>query len=684
MDDKDLQEAGHLKRVTQLILGAAYYEDKRVFFEPFLKETEVETYTLFITRRCSCLAYIYKRILADSYERPLKNNHLLTNSAFIDAAVDIADKIATSNFNGKIILVDDSISFGRAVTSILSSFFDALEKRLITKNVLKTNPTENQEWKDDFLKNHVEIHIYMKKNQPDLLSSLQGSIAQIVRVEKQSTWNDFSTRVSELINSADVANAAYVYSSAISKLPAPNETFGWTAVDTVYSGHQQRTFFKAFPSDNPKMICSIRCIPCSVNTKYRIVPFVLLPRLSETLIETIEQTVFTAQASIRTVFNKDLLRIYRENYTLRSRAEFITMYLSQSLLLDFADNYEVTLGEFDYEKVNWTYTFFQKELSAWNGFFNNETLRDKANWLKATEVERLFDNIEIEREFSGLGEIASLVKEKDDKQKILDGFDDVLFSLAVNFERSSQDLIHSNKYLSNQQRISANSNRSNQTLAEFLKEYRTNRNVVAGVDVCKIGLFDLLAATLQMMDAGLMSIVAGYEDYEGNPFLVQRIRVCEQALCVKPRRYYVFFDVLSDLNSGYEWAGPRAYNYVLNTRIKESLQEYLEILQSCKREKNQVKEALESVFKANIDDIKSQTQELVDFLQQLRYCYQTVENWMLGTIRRFKIDSTADEDARLQFLSGNDNDKENQKWTYRNVLFHCYLCKGNKQIDCPF
>lgn len=652
-----------LESVSRKILGDYYFDEIKRFLEPHLSDNE-KCYTLFLTRRCSCLADIYLRIL----NRPaFQRNQLLTNSAFINAAQYIGTKLKKGDYDTCdkpfMFMVDDSISFGRASASVLSEFKSQLIKYAET--------TEKQI--EDFLRKFLRIRVYMKKEQRDLLSPFQRSLTEVVRVESQAKWNDFSTRVSELISNADVANAAFVYSVGTNSLPK-NENDVWQQIETTYQGHKQHTFFKAFPDEqHPEAICSIRYIPCSVTTKYRAVPFFFLPNLNEQQISSLEKPIFKRLKALDSKFSDERYAEYSQNYTLRFRAEFITMYLGQMILMDFADSFHPNLSfdlkYYDSLKVNWTYTFFGN-LECWNYSFPDILVRARSNpseYDRQNNPNDIFEILSKTLIVESKGSSDKAPNTKDDKQiqytfggnkfgvSSEEGAEygskiaDYLFGLAVRYEKTTKDVISQSRYIIESQSNGCDSMRRI-SVSRFLSSLS---EAVSGA----LGLIQLLAFTLQMMDAGLMSVVTRIDDEEEMP-ICQQIRICEQALCVMPRELYAHIDVLNDLSYGYDWADTEIYKMVINVRFKPILQNYIAQLQ----QKNIIE----------IQNSEKLLERLCHFLLCLKKCYQNVGNWTLGIIRRFYIIENKENSFTLAFFTGSD-DNNNPQWNQRHQCFKVYL-----------
>ena len=673
MENEPLKEVS-LELVARTILGH-YYEGVEKFFDDYLLETSEETYTLFITRRCSCLAYIFKRIIENRKGVKIDNNknHLLTNSSFINAAKALSNQIMIGKYP-KIRMIDDSISYGRAITNILDLFSRELKEALLDRVAEPDLVTEA------YISKYVTVHVFMKKDQYNLFSPLHNKITDAKLTEPQHIWNDFSTRASELISNSDVANAAFVFSAAIDQIPKVKNN-RWKKVQSKYHKHQQTAFFYAFPNEKRyKAVCSIRCFPCSVNSKYRIIPFLFLPDLSDEQIDQIERVIFR---KINVFSTKDedgkllepfehKLKMYQKRCWLRLRAEFVTMYLSHALLLSFVENdceIKIDLNNYDYEKINWTYSFFEEEFTCLNNFFNEDTLNDKRLWLSSDDISDLIS--EVLEDSPGLQDDRNerlchlipfhVIKDNTDtrllsikEERYRNSHSNVdlltelcevlLFERAIEAEKQAHDLAEDQYSLSDWQRFKSDPDRRYR-VGEFerdlWKDIRKNSSII---QFDALGFTDLLAVTLQIMDAGLMSIVT--RDIADDVFnktgsyhvIEQQVRICEQALCVFPRHYYRHMKVLGEFYR--EENGDKAditmFNILLQYHIIPRLQKYIEEIPLEKNEKNR----------------ETLLNHLIFFLMQFKIAEQKMDYWDESVTRRFAVKTLDDEPKNQSIPKG--------------------------------
>jgi hypothetical protein len=384
---------GALSSIAEAILGSDTYQGLYTFFKNIIQreEKDGETYYIaFITRRCSCLAHLFLRILkGENYSSENVsgrcNVKLLTNTALVNFAWKIGQKIVsiamkrehkeysgTSEKGGAddtiehlpyVILVDDAISYGRTLSGVLDGFEKVLDQAISAYRSAWEGITNEQielidRLRENFLKNRIRVRIYAEKEQTKLLSS---STAQILTCEKKMNhyrWNDYSVRLTELVSNADVANTAFVLSAGANAVPKDFAEWAsvWDAHKSEYAGHEQTVFlFKPVK----RAICTVRYIQCGVNTNYRVVPFVILPELTESSFLELENKVISdIQDKLRVYDGKTdstgelELKKHLCHQTMRSRLEFVTMYLSTSLLKIFVQQIgEIDSKSFDLEKI---------------------------------------------------------------------------------------------------------------------------------------------------------------------------------------------------------------------------------------------------------------------------------------------------------------------------------------------
>lgn len=663
-----------LKSVAQKILGERYYDDLWNFLQPFLIEgkdegTEsqaINKLTLFVTRRLSCLADIYIRINGCTLP---KNRRYLTNSALINAANWVAKQIADKNEPVPTIeVVDDSISYGRAIVNIL----DVFKLKLI--DYLKAHGVQNAEAEAEaYIRDRVSVHIYMRKMHGTLLPQEYRSNLSAVRKEEDYVWNDFSNRVSELISNADVANAAFVLSAGLNAIP--ESCGGWTRIETEYHKKKEWVFFKKIgKKENGSIaIAAIRCFRCSgSDMPYRIVPFIFLPELDREKLDWIEnKSIFLDNVALKPIIclNKDM---YRQTNTLRSRQEFVTMYLSQSLLLDFCEKSGISqcnnagmydLEQYDTQKVEWNYDDLLPIGENRRTLLKPEHLNNRELWLSADEIEAIFaerfTELAIPEEVFGK-QTSDLTPE--DINRFVELYENYVFECGVQAEQEAKELIEKPYRPTVWQCAAKDPDRRRSfkvVLEEMLKllnaaknpEWKRNFTEMLNEmseyieqKYFDIDLFHFLGYTLQMMDAGLISVVERVKEEfseRDSVKMEQQVRTCEQALAILPKRCYDSIDVAGAVNEEFDWTRSGIsddYISVLRNRIAPTLERYVAAVQNIIRYPEMY------VLIHDENDTKVEQRKYCDdlcrMLRGLKKASQSVENWSVGMSRHYIVNDS--------------------------------------------
>ena len=267
------------------------------------------------------MAYIFLQVLHEPYEQPGQEKSIpivypltntkqndnvvfLTDNSLINKGWDIgqlllecvSDQEKVSGLP-EITIADDSISYGRAITSVMNQLEEQVLKSIESADDKKMQEAAKLLWAE-YKRQHISIQVYAKKDQTNLLKEPYTEIVKSAVTLPHYQWNDLSNRICELINNTNTANAAFVFSQGISdEVGEPDEWTkpeGWQKIDWTYREHRQVVFFYSIPENTSqyKAICSIRCVECSVKNSYRLIPFIFLPRLTAAQMETIEEEIF--------------------------------------------------------------------------------------------------------------------------------------------------------------------------------------------------------------------------------------------------------------------------------------------------------------------------------------------------------------------------------------------------------
>lgn len=655
-------------RTMTNILGDEYYIGIERFLKPSVfaegeslgdnGSPKVQKLVVFMTRRLSCLAYLYMR-REIKYQQP-SNVRYLTNSGLINAAEWVAEQLSDEKAQWpKIEIIDDSLSYGRAIVNILNIFKNTLEQCL-----MKRIGNSCEEIIKKYIKGFVSIRIYMGKERNDLLPDAYKDILNIARREEDCTWNDFSNRVSELIGNADVANAAFILSAKVDELPEKCD--GWESVEKIYKKKKETVFFKPFYSKDGNRLtamAAIRCFRCAESKAFRIVPFVFLPDMGKEQFEKLEKQCNFSEKFAEVFADSGKELNFTDGKSLRNRHEFVTMYLSQSLLMCFCDAAQLKLSDYDCDKIKWNYDDLSMKRVNRRDLLTEKNLENRSLWMEMSAIEELFSkedcpDIQAIKENFQMQQCNDVSRSED--ETFLRLYEDYVFCRGIEAEKEAKDMIREPIAPSEWQRVKRDPERR-KTLTSILEELRylqaeveqvgevrairkelefisvmTPRKKVQEPQKLKTSLFDFLAYTLQLMDAGLLSIVLRVKEDDAykscdteSRTLVQQVRFCEQAQAVLMKKYYRHLDALNALFKEFDWTQwgiNRDFVRVLDEQIEPAFGRYLQSLQAG----------------INEDLGQMSAEEMCSLLFALKASFQVVEDWTQEMGRHYYVDENGD------------------------------------------
>ncbi len=681
-------ESNSLKGVAEEILGIRYFRELEDFFVPFFDGVEKgdtddlemnyeKVYIAFITRRCSCLAYIFLQMFHESYEQsgqeksismvyPLTNTKqndnvvFLTDNSLINKGWDIGQSLLDCASGQEklsslpeIIIADDSISYGRAITSVMNQLEEQVLKSIESADDKKMQEAAKLLWAE-YKRHHISIQVYAKKDQTNLLKEPYAEIVKSAVTLPHYQWNDLSNRICELINNTNTANAAFVFSQGISdEVGEPDEWTkpeGWQKMDWTYREHRQVVFFYSIPENESqyKAICSIRCVECSVKNSYRLIPFIFLPRLTVAQMEKIEEKIFKRLRDSGKFEDCEIPRDFvslkkqeLEHITLRSRLDFVTMYLSLSALNAFQTEAGIGAGncqDYDLDKVLWNYSETPLKNKIARQLVDDITNEGKMLF-SIEEIEALFNDLDIiPIPFTSI--VVKPEREISYQEKINECAEEYLFELGIEIERAAHEAVLSKSRLGEYTLHSLDERRFNPIFV-FLQNLAEK---VRTLDIKDYSEFELLAVILQMMDAGMMSIASVRIEWEGDEKyeVWQKVRICEQALSTLPRRFLYHADVLLLLERSSWMKKDGIIRYL--KRYCDSLHEKNLISD---RESEELPEALASFAEV----MKQAGQKITYWTVGLKRCFSI--NKLKGGMREIKLieDDKTVRQKRLEYKS---------------------------------
>ena len=620
------QRRSRLKEFAEKILGNNYFNRFYDFFKSIIcsEQSAEKEYIAIITRRCSCLMYIFLQILRDDTGEDWMTNAdyddkriFITESALINKGWSIGQMLLNGNIKNlpKIVLIDDSIAYGRALSNTLEqleeqikysieSCTDSLQKSIAYKHF------------DEFKENNISIQICVQRKQIYILPKAYYGLLKVKTSLEPTRWNSLSIRLSELISNVNVANAAFVLSKGIDQIP-PTPDDGWIQINQNYRGHRQKVFLLPFKSKggNYKAVGAVRCIECSTIDNYRLIPFIFLPPLTERQIEKIENRIFAIflGAGIFNEYDKEEMQREVKEIVLKSRLDFITMYLSLSILYIFekaSGTFAIGSERYDLEKVLWHYSDTPHRFCALKKMVNGKNQKE---FLSLMEIREIIDGIETDRYISDFIKASELGFMDEDKQcKLNTWIEEYLFYISIEVEHEAHKCVLNSTRVG-EYTIGKLSDIRYDCFFDFLEKLRE----YVKENGHEFSSLELIAGVFQMMDAGLMSIVsAPLKNEESLKMVSHQIRICEAAIGILPQRYYLYCDKINDLSEG---------KWLKEDEIEKRLKEYFDVLYR------------NNLLRENDKNQEDFVQKLKKYLISMRYAAQNISYWMVGINRHYEI-----------------------------------------------
>ena len=575
-----------LEGITYQILGQRYFTAFYNYFKFFFtdiadfndKKNESEknaagtekTYVAFITRRCSCLAYVFWKILGKENRNFGKNSDInlesmsgvwyLTDSALINKGREIGRMLLEGNEHlPKIMLVDDAVSYGRTITGIMEQF----EKQVMKCIEAEPDQSLRKKAKQRFGKyrqQSIAIYVYAEKKQMNLLKPQDSEILRSKISLPHYQWNDLSNRISELMININTANTAVVFSQGIKTAAVSPDQWkpnGWIKVNWEYRGHHDVIFYYpiSISGEGYQCICSVRCIECSVIDDYRLIPAVFLPPMTEKQLEKLEKRIFEklkngalGGVSCKKYAGYDTFEEWKEkelrHLTLQSRFDFVTMYFSCCTLKIFEKEagIEFSAGKnYDSEKILWNYSDNDMRYQAAKRFISD---RETDILLSKQEIRDILGNLSVENTvFDLLSKSENTetgITSKADRESINRSLENHLFELGMKSEKHAYEALFSESKLG-QYTLKSLQNCKYYSFDTFFKDlYRRIRKDKRN----DYSWYEILSSILQMEDAGMLSIVSSCAETKAG-IIKPEVKICEQAPSAMICRYLDHIDILA-------------------------------------------------------------------------------------------------------------------------------------------
>lgn len=506
-------------------------------------------YFVFMVRRCYILFLLLERISGVSLnDREDRIN--VTDSGMLLQCKELFDYY--EKYGGrfpKIEIIDDILIHGRNINNLLR----VMEERLLEICEQRCNQycseNEMRRRKEDVRNAFVEsvtIRIFYCSQESLLLSPRFLFCLDSFKYVKLPKLRQLSNQLSSLVLYADIANATYIISEKIkasqmahilekSKAEAGG-IFDYGAVTSVYQNNIQHLLIKYFRGKDQNIAgIGIVRFTYSVQTdSYRAIPLVILPQLSDR--ET-QQMIELISENYRSAKLRNWMETLYAVKGMRMSNEFITLVLSNALLLHFNEEFGIERDQKDFtnEILKLARNYYLESLSS-----SEKRLRMflQQSILRCGDLEKII------RDVTGNGE--GLIKEKKknkedereltgkEKAELRQYLEDYIYDLGWNDEKKAVECGKNVVFDSRKTFI-----RENIDSYDLLKVF------MQGMD-CKQRNY-ILAVFFQMMDAGILSFSSFSSQGDSVKGVRQYTKAGEQALFLEPIKMYLYIPMLSEI-----------------------------------------------------------------------------------------------------------------------------------------
>lgn len=571
-------------------------------------------YIVFVVRRCYLLELYMTQATGRSMEEE-KDKVFLTDASSYLRCEELADYYSEHRSFPRILFVDDILIHGRNLNRLISD----MENRIC--NILEEREIERYSRgavQEAFLA-AMEIQVFARARGTLLLWEKYERKLHYIRPMEIKEWREFSSQISMLILSADMANAVYVFSQHITDeefLQIFKQEGFQEFEESTYQNIRQFTSVRFWESaGRVKATYTIRIVKNMLCEGYRAIPFVFMPNLNdretELLMRAIQERLPQAEG--------EWLEKLKDVEGMRSFSELLSLILGHGLLQEFNEKFGLK------QKVK--SESWELELSKLARNYDSGDFEETKKHLRNIIVTPLYKKEELDDlltkcisnenyivEISGDGK-ALTPKER---QKILLDEEDYFYGKGREAEVEAYNYSQM-PYISNKKRVERLAKEASQELKKLFSGYSRRR--------LKTGFVYFL----QLMDSGVLginsiaprdSVVTGYSQF---------VKYGEMSLLIPTIRLYEYVPMLT----------------MMERKCRQKGWDMREELESFSKSKHCV-EGLDT------DKVK----EIETYLDELKEVEQRIEDWSGSYYLRKASSETKEGTADLLWLL---NFKEKQK-----------------------
>ncbi len=502
---------------AKLILGDDFFWGLRKFYRE-IRESK-HRYKVCLVRRSFVLSRIFMSIDGET-ETEFDENGCMTDSVIFSLCAEIASFFSANKRFPDILICDDILIHGRA----MNAFLVKLENQIIYYLKEQGCIFSEDEIRTKLIST-IDIRVYMKSNKSSLMLARYQTKVKCNTVSEASVWRNLSNRMSVLICESGAANASFILSTLIKESPIKVDKDAYVSVVTSYRENVQTAYIRMIHAgQNVKAILTIRKCATPKADEYRLIPFIFLPSLSK---GSKEDVLFNIKNRLP---NKRYVQIVQqwERNSSRLCSEFLSMVLSQSLLLSFMEDYGLRQADDNNEEL----------MKLAHNYGRTQEIYELLQYIQQNALFTLDELICLLQEATVMSrpiypEIA--MKPQDEQaERLLCIMEDIISEAGWEAEKQAYEL-QSGSYVPTKLQYKE----MREKIVDFMEEVRKGAEKAGE----RFSLFYITAYTLQFMDAGLMA-VSVYKEANSEEDYTQYCKAGEQSITVQPKRNSIFIPLL--------------------------------------------------------------------------------------------------------------------------------------------
>ena len=584
-------------------------------------------YVIYVVRRSYMLALIMEDYTGEKMNA-VNETKFLTDASMLNYISEIGHKYIDNGRFPKILLSDDILVHARNTNAVLGKLEEYILKYL-KKYILQDFDEKKILEK---LAESVEIHVCARAEKGNMLAlRYSGRLRRMASISARD-WHKMSNDLSVLINSVDMANAAFIFSDSIGKREKDKLVVSPLMKKTEFQGSREIAgiSFVLNSREDVVAISTLRLVWVRGIDRWRVLPFLFMPVLSseeeEKLVKILKKRLIMAGHN----FDYDILfGKGEEGESRRTRQEWISFIMSHAILCEYYKN----------ARINSAWKPNDDEIERLSRNYAKPGIDKKNNAILREIMRALLINPPVKNE-DDIRDILIETIDDDRKMTVYDrncykGVDEerlkvyaenLFYNEAAVDEKEAYDLIRNN----------------------ILLETFTKRNSIHAIvdvfealcdELCEDDSKTMIAYFLHMMDTGVLSVsVHGRKNDMPEDGYVQYSKAAEQSLLIYPLRIYKEMALL------------------------------IEATRYCKSHGLDFCEHMDKFSQSEWFDVDDDLEEMKNFVHVLSVFGETPEDWNAG----YYLSTEAYDPENLETSKVNVRDFRNQQGM-RVINYHKFI-----------